>query len=245
MQTENAGYIDLMHTLLSNIKISQGTKPISEVINMNEPLKVILCHIVDLIWDSPSDPFSRSSLDLKFSEEIDPKHTSRDETINISPLSAPKSISPKKSPFSVTSSPKKRPKALNNISSSDALTRSSLGSPKNLTKRLSELRCKSGYLDKSKKLSLTSKSDLSLTVISTQSDFCYIKGHCTFSKEKRRINEVKAHSPGPAAYEYEVLNFREKSPRAVIPRGGNRYNFVLNDSPGPSEYYPLRHFISK
>ena len=75
MQTENAGYIDLMHTLLSNIKISQGTKPISDVVSISEPLKVILGHIVDLIWDSPSDPFSRSSLDLKFSEEIDPKNT--------------------------------------------------------------------------------------------------------------------------------------------------------------------------
>lgn len=192
---DNAGYVDLIHTLLSNIKNSQAQKDSSNVLAMNEPLKVILCNIVDIVWDLAHDPLSKSILDIKYSEETELKSPSYDEYISKSPYSDSNHFDSKKHANSLRNSPTKKTSSVSKLSNSDVFSRSSLGSPKNEPKRkatpvirlsnsevfsrssisspknvpkgLSESVSKSGYLERYKRVSSKSKSDLSLIVIFT------------------------------------------------------------------------------
>ena len=63
---------------------------------MNEALKVILCHLVDLVWDLSHDKNSKSTIDLKFSKETEPKYPSYDISISTSPINIPSHFDCKK-----------------------------------------------------------------------------------------------------------------------------------------------------
>ncbi|CAG9328944.1 unnamed protein product [Blepharisma stoltei] len=68
----------------------------------------------------------------------------------------------------------------------------------------------------------------------------------SFGRAKRMNYEVKNPTPGPAAYRVDDSLLKSKSPKAVMPSGGKRFNFVINpDTPGPNQYYPSRRCVSK
>lgn len=77
------------------------------------------------------------------------------------------------------------------------------------------------------------------------SDFCHLSGAATFAKEKRHTHDRSELSPGPGYYNTDPETQRIKSPRATIPKGGTRFNFAKEDTPGPLDYYPQRHYLSK
>ncbi|CAG9334400.1 unnamed protein product [Blepharisma stoltei] len=78
------------------------------------------------------------------------------------------------------------------------------------------------------------------------SEFSSIVGHSSFNTAKRKLLDVEVSSPGPAAYTINEDKIRTQSPRAVIPSNSKRYSYLSeSSSPGPSYYYPSRHFMAK
>jgi hypothetical protein len=78
------------------------------------------------------------------------------------------------------------------------------------------------------------------------SEFCAIKSAGSFSKATRKLNEPIVSSPGPSSYKFDLLNFRSKSPRVVIPvakvKASHEKPFT---TPGPAAYYPINSSRSK
>ena len=90
-------------------------------------------------------------------------------------------------------------------------------------------------------------NNLVYVYIINQSEFQHITQPGTFTKEERRIEQEPSstRSPGPAAYENTT---RSKSPGGVIPK--QKREFLVNEkeaknTPGPVDYQPKYHFISK
>ena len=71
-------------------------------------------------------------------------------------------------------------------------------------------------------------------------------GSYTFNRQQRKLDFAHVQSPGPAQYDigYSSLN---KNPVAYFPTDKTERNHYLAgaDSPGPAEYRPAKHFISK
>ena len=78
-----------------------------------------------------------------------------------------------------------------------------------------------------------------------KSEFSHIQSPGSFGKEKRKIFFDVPLSPGPAAHYKEK---RVKSPGGAITKQKRVIPFEnkeREDLPGPMEYQPLYHFISK
>lgn len=74
------------------------------------------------------------------------------------------------------------------------------------------------------------------------SDFSYVQGPGTFSKEKR-ISKLPT-SPGPGEYNVKEDLVKSRSPGAFISKSKKNLK-NLEESPGPGSYSPLYHFRSR
>jgi len=78
------------------------------------------------------------------------------------------------------------------------------------------------------------------------SEFSHIVGPGSFTRATRKTTDFRATSPGPAAYSSNSSFVRPNSPKAVFNKAGNRSSYIPNfSSPGPSAYYPSKHYYSK
>lgn len=76
--------------------------------------------------------------------------------------------------------------------------------------------------------------------------FDHISGAASFARAKKPDFHRQDTSPGPADYYVEVSRYRSQSPRAVIPRGGQRFDFSDKDqTPGPGHYSPRLRLVHR
>ncbi|CAG9322957.1 unnamed protein product [Blepharisma stoltei] len=216
-ELETDGHYDAIFSCLSKV---YENKPSSQKESFKENLKVIIENMINVIWSQSIELTTANSLNSPFTSPYN---------------SYEKLEQPKLATIDLNNSPTAEKKPIK-ISSYKPMSSGEYD--------LGKYRLSYANLKKKKNES-SIFSSLKGEDLALLSDFSYPSGAATFNRERRRLNEIREISPGPGSYETDPEYLRKKSPKAVIPHGGKRIDFAKADTPGPLDYYPLRHYLSK
>ena len=230
---KSRGHLQFLQSRLTDILASELEADPERATSVKESIKVIINAMIDQIWGSLTSKSYTPSNPPTQLQQCQPDYENSDATTLELPQGLMDKVEERRNSLKQT---KQNVRKLKHAASLSSRPRHSSSMSGNFSPTIS----------KATQKTIQEKSySKSYFEMNSFSEFNNISGPASFSRApKESVDREK--SPGPAAYMFDELKYRARSPRICIPKAAKKELFLSESkTPSPNLYYPSKHFVSR